>query len=118
MPDESSGRLSLQQAPIAGFLPIRILDWQPRRGRRLVGQVTVLAGDLKLHDCPVLVQGGRLHVSLPARPVYGPDGQHLTTPTGGLHYETIVAWRNKAVADEFSAAVVAALLAKHPEVSA
>jgi hypothetical protein len=78
----------------------------------------VLAGDLRLHRCPVVLVNGALRVSLPSRPLFGPDGKHLASPsTGKPLYEAIISWRNRATSEAFSAAVVAALTAEHPEVA-
>jgi hypothetical protein len=79
---------------------------------------TVMAGDLKLLHCPVFLVNGALRATLPARPLFGPDGKHLADPgTGKLHYEPIIEWRTRAAADAFSEAVVDALLLEHPEVA-
>ena len=73
-------------------------------------------GALRLIRCPVYVAKGRLKASLPARPVFGADGQQLLDPAGRNLYQPEVEWATQAAATQFSDGIVAAIEAQYREV--
>jgi hypothetical protein len=49
---------------------------------------------------------GKVWASLPYRPVLDADGRRLANHTGRLRYAAALGWRDRDLADHFSAAVV------------
>jgi hypothetical protein len=88
---------------------MRLVEFNPVVKGALRGFATVaLANGLTICDCPVLVGANdRAWAALPSKPmVDGKTGQHLTDGDGKKRYEPILRWRDRALADRFSAAVV------------
>lgn len=67
---------------------------------------------LQIDDIAVHLRNGRTWASLPGRPIVE-DGQHVIRD-GKPAYARILGWRNRNLADRFSAAVVELVRAKHP----
>jgi hypothetical protein len=95
---------------------IRILEWRAVHSGNLIGVAKVaLPGGVVLIGCQVLngVQGP--WVSPPSRPVLGRDGCVQRDANGKQRFAATVEFASRALRDRFSAGVIAALRAAHPE---
>ena len=96
---------------------LQLLDWKPLSNRKgaLVGIASIkLPNGLAIHKVMLFAQGERRWASLPAEPMIGRDGVAMTDAAGKRRYVSLLSWPDKAVADRFSAAVIAAIEAAHP----
>jgi hypothetical protein len=66
---------------------------------------------LKLIDCPVLIEPNGVSASLPSKLQIDRDGHQTTDANGKPAYAMTAEWRDREVADRFSAAVVALIRA-------
>jgi hypothetical protein len=95
---------------------MRLISFRPLVKGSLRGFATVeLPIGLKIADVPVLVSGGRAWASLPSKPQIDKDGQHKRDINGKPAYTAILEWRDRALADRFSAAVVELVRAQYPD---
>jgi hypothetical protein len=109
-------------ATLASPLPLperprmRLVAWKPMRKGDLIGFATVeLPIGLKLIDCPVLIGPRGRWASLPSKPQIDRDGRQKTDTNGRAVYAPVLEWRDRGLADRFSAAVVELVLQAHPE---
>jgi hypothetical protein len=96
---------------------LQILDWRPFAKGPLRGFVTVeLPVGLRIIDCPVLrAADGRFWVGLPAKPAFAPGGApKFDATTGKPVYTAMLKWRDRAIADRFSKAVIALIEEQYP----
>jgi hypothetical protein len=94
---------------------MRLVAWHPLRRGSLVGFAGIeLRSGLIVQDCPVCASHERVWASLPSKPLLGPDGMALRDDSGRIRYAAILKWRDRALADRWSAAVVALVRAEHP----
>jgi hypothetical protein len=96
-------------------LPVVLLEWKPVVKNSLRGFATVRLGkSLQISECIVLASNGRLWVNLPGKPQYDRDGHPVLDPKSGKQkYSALLQWSDKAAADRFSEAVIAAIRAEH-----
>ncbi len=97
-------------------LLVELLKWVPKpNGGPLLGVVDVLVeGALIVHEVAVTRVGTQLWCPLPARPVFSASGHLLRDSTYQVVWEPVLSWSTRAEHDAFSAAVVTALKARHP----
>ena len=101
--------------PAAQRPRMRLLSWKPISKGSLRGFATVeLPIGLKLIDCAVFVGTKGAWASLPAKPQLDKDSRQRILADGKSSYSPAVEWRNRDLADRFSAAVVALVRAGHP----
>jgi hypothetical protein len=94
---------------------MRLVSGKPMAKGALRAFATVeLPIRLKLIDCPVFVGSSGRWASLPSKPVLDRDGKQAK-PNGRPQFATVLEWRNRALSDRFSAAVVALIRAAHPD---
>ena len=95
---------------------VRIREWRPMQKGHLVGFAKVeLSSGLVLCDVTVL-HGDRGHwASPPSKPMLDKSGVALKDPFGKTKYAAVVEFIDKETRDRFSAAVIDALRAAHPE---
>jgi hypothetical protein len=95
---------------------LTILDFRRLDKNTLVGFATVRIDQIKLvvHDVTLHRRGASRWAALPARP-FVRDGQQVVGDDGKARYLVTLEWSSRAVAEAFSAAVWAAVLARHPE---
>jgi hypothetical protein len=94
---------------------LSVVAWKPRQRSTLLGFVDVLLPNgLTIRDITVHTKNGKAWVSLPAKPIVGPDGLAQRDDAGKIRYTPILEWPDRAVADRFSIAVTAAIEALHP----
>ena len=95
---------------------IFVSDWHPLRKGALRGFVTAtLPSGMILHEISVLVSNGKPWCSPPSKPMVSRDGKVLVGDNGKPRYAQLIEFTDKPTRDRFSSAVIAALLAAHPE---
>lgn len=101
--------------PSPPALPVTLEAWKPISKGSLRGFATIRLGkSLRIKDVTVLTSNGRHWASMPSKPMIDRDGQTMKKD-GKQQYVPILEWTDKAAADRFSGAVVAAILAEHPD---
>ena len=90
-------------------------DWRAVRRNTLLGFAAIKIRELHptIRDVAVHEKGERRWAQLPARPQIK-DGMAITDAAGKVQYFPVMAFEGRAVADAFSAAVCAAILAHEP----
>ena len=98
---------------MSGFL---IRDWRPMRKNTLLGFAKVeLPSGMILADVTVLVGERGPWASPPSKPMIGRDGTAIKDAAGKARYTPIVEFASKDIRERFSAGVVEAMRAAHPE---
>jgi hypothetical protein len=94
---------------------MRLVSWKPMVKNSLRGFATVqLPIGLTIKDVPVLASSGKFWAALPSKPVLDAEGWHVK-PDGKPQYAAILEWRDRALADRFSATVVELVRQAHPD---
>jgi DNA-binding cell septation regulator SpoVG len=94
---------------------IRLLSFKPVARGALRGFATVqLPIGLTIEDCHVLVGQNGAWARLPSRPMLDRDGRQLRVD-GKPQFANIIKWQSRDLADRFSAAVIEAITAVHPD---
>ena len=94
---------------------MRLLAWWPMPRKTLRGFCVVeLPAGLIIRDIGIHEKGGRWWASLPVRPVLNGDGRHVANHAGHKQYAALLGWRDRNLADRFSAAVVEVVRLAHP----
>jgi hypothetical protein len=103
----------LHNEPTANRPRMRLLSWRPLEEDSLRGIASVqLLIELVIHDVPGLISGGKVWAILPSKPQTDPEGQ--VKPVRAASRPTpILEWRDRTLADRFSAAVIEPILEKH-----
>src|SRR5262249_24814482 len=92
------------------------LEWRPMHRNTLRGFTNIeLPIGLVIRDICVHKKNGRIWASLPARPVLDADRKHVVNHAGRKQFAALLGWRDRDLADRFSAAVVDLLRAERPE---
>jgi hypothetical protein len=93
---------------------MKLIEWRPMPRNSLRGFATIeLPSGLTIGDVAVHVSHGKARMSLPARPQINSDGIARRGDNDKIIYGPIVKWRDRDLADRFSAAVVQAVEAEH-----
>jgi hypothetical protein len=95
---------------------MRLISWK-RIDRSPLQGVADVELDLGLRILGVMVfrDGARTWISLPSKPLIGPDGQQIINEANGKPaYQPILAWRDTKLADAFRRAVVRLVREAHP----
>jgi hypothetical protein len=95
---------------MSGF---RLVDWRAGQIGALLGRATVEIDRLIISDVAAFSKDGRKWSQLPAEPQRGADGAVIKDARGKTQYRSHLKWRDRAAQDAFSAALVAAIEAKH-----
>jgi DNA-binding cell septation regulator SpoVG len=89
--------------------------WRPITKNSLRGFADIeLPIGLQIHDVPVLLGANGAWAALPAKPQLDKDGRQRVDANGRGLYTPIIEWRDKALRDGFSAAVIELVRAAHP----
>jgi hypothetical protein len=84
-----------------------LVGWRACRRRTLRGFAAgELPTGLRIAEIPVHVTAGRAWAGLPARPMVGLDGAVLSDERGRIRYAQILTWRDRDLADRWSAGVI------------
>lgn len=94
---------------------MRLVEFRAMQRNTLHGFATVeLRNGLVVRDLAIHEKGGRWWVSFPARPVLDAEGRHIANHGGHKQYAALLGWRDRDLADRFSAAVIALIREVHP----
>ena len=94
---------------------MRLVSWKTSVKGTLRGFATVeLPIELKLVDCPIFVGPNGPWAALPSKPVLDCEGRQAR-PSGKPQFAPVVEWRNRGLADRFSATVIALVEGAHPD---
>lgn len=95
---------------------ITISDWKPLIRNTLRGfLIAHLPSGMTLHEVSVHTRDGTWWVMPASKPMLSKDGTAMRDGDGKLRYSPIVSFESRHARDRFSAAVLAALRAAHPE---
>ena len=96
---------------------VTILDWRSVRRNTLYGfaSVKIERINLRIDDVAIHQKGDSRWASLPSRPLLDRGGAVLRDEAGEIKYASILQWADRKTADRFSDALVAELLARHPD---
>jgi hypothetical protein len=94
---------------------LRLISWQPVHKGPLRGFACVkLPIGLRILDVPIRAGINGLWAGLPAKPEIDRDGRRKTDINGKPVYAEMLRWRDRALSDRFSRAVVALVRQAHP----
>ncbi len=97
-------------------LPILVSDWKPLRKGALRGFcIATLPSGMILHEISVFATNGKAWCSPPSKPMVGRDGKVIVGDNGKTKYVPLIEFVDRPTRDRFSDAIIAALLAAHPE---
>jgi hypothetical protein len=86
---------------------MRLVTWKPLIKGSVHGFATIeLPIGLKLIDCPILIGRDGPWASLPSKPQVDKQGRQKADVNGKRAFEPVLEWRDRGLADRFSAAVV------------
>jgi hypothetical protein len=95
---------------------MRLVGWRPLTKGSLRGFASIeLPIGLKIFDVPVLVGKNGPWASLPSKPQIDREGRQKTGADGKAAFSPVLEWRDRDLANRFSEAVVALVLAQHPD---
>jgi hypothetical protein len=95
---------------------LRLISWRPQIKNNLRGFAAIeLPIGLKISGVPVLVGKNGPFAMLPGAPQIDRDGRHKRDANGKPAYTAILEWRDRDLADRFSAAVVELVRHEHPD---
>jgi hypothetical protein len=75
--------------------------------------VVELPPGLVIENVTLHKKGGRIWVSLPARPLLDADGRHMVDTDGRKRYAPVLSWTSRELGDEFYRAVIALIRRNH-----
>ena len=96
---------------------MKLLEFKPLVKNTLRGFVDVELGiGLQIKGATLRVTEGRPWVGMPSRPMMGADGKPILNEANGKPaYQPILGWRDKALSEAFSKAVVRLVLEQYPQ---
>ena len=95
---------------------MKIREWKPLRKGSLLGFARVeTPSGMVLHDVTILSGERGRWASPPSKQMIGRDGTVLKDDVGKVRYSPVVEFASREARERFSAAVVAAMEAAHPE---
>jgi hypothetical protein len=93
---------------------LRLVELKAVRKNSLCGFAVVeLPNGIIIRELAVHSKNGKRWVSMPGRPVLGPDGRHVEKD-GKKQWVPLVGWRDRALAAEFGRRVIALVETQHP----
>ncbi len=73
---------------------------------------------MTLHGCTIFAKDGRAWAAPPGRPILGRDETAQRDAAGKVRYDAVASFADRATRERWSAAVIDAVRALHPEVLA
>ncbi len=99
-------------------LHVKCLAWRPCERHTLKGfaDFYISAISLSVKDCAIHERNGKAWVQLPAKPRLDKDRNLVRDPhTGKIEYTKILGFEDRAQADAFRDAAIAALMKREPD---
>jgi hypothetical protein len=95
---------------------LRILDWRPLKKNSLLGFAKVeLPSGMVISDVTILTGERGPWASPPSKPMIDREGVAMKDDKGKLRYSPIIEFASREIRDRWSAAVIEAMRAAHPE---
>ena len=95
----------------------RVLEWRPLQKGALLGFAKVeMPSGMVIAEVTIMRGERGEWASPPSKPLIGRDGAPMKDAAGKPRYAPLVSFTSKELRDRFSAAVIEALRATHPEV--
>jgi hypothetical protein len=95
--------------------PLVLLAWHPLFRNLLRGFANFQLRKLIVRDCLAHCSHGRKWVALPAKPQLTRERELVRDANGKIAYVAVLEWADRAAADGFSTAAIAAIEAAYPE---
>jgi hypothetical protein len=101
-------------------MPVQIIDWKPLRKNSLLGFAKVeLPSGMIIADVTILNGERGPWASPPSKPMIDRDGVAMKDQkTGKLRYSPFIEFTSRELRDRWSASIIEAMRAAHPEVFA
>jgi hypothetical protein len=94
---------------------MKLCEWKPMRRNTLHGFAVIeMPSGLVVRDVAIHEKAGKWWASLPSRPVLDSDGKQIVSHAGHRQYAAVLGWRDRDLADRFSAALIELVRAEHP----
>ena len=94
---------------------MRLVEWRAFQKNTLRGFAIIeLPSGLIVRDVSVHQKNGKWWAGLPSRPVLDAEGRQISNHAGHKQYAAVLGWRDRALADRFSVAVVELIRGEHP----
>ena len=94
---------------------MKLLDWRASRKNTLHGFAVIeLPSGFVIRDVSIHEKAGKWWAGLPARPILDSAGKQVVNHGGHRQYAALLGWRDRDLADRFSAAVVELVRTEHP----
>ncbi len=95
---------------------IIVTEWKPLHRNSMRGFMTAtLPSGMVLHDIVIHVTDGKPWAAPPSKPMIGRDGVAMKDAAGKARYSPIISFTDKTVRERWSSAMIAALVATHPD---
>ena len=95
---------------------MRLISWRPVRSGKLLGFASVELGiGLRLFELPVFAGTNGPWAALPRKARLDREKRQRLGANGSPEFEPVAEWKDRASADAFSAAVISAIRAAHPD---
>lgn len=95
---------------------ISISDWRPRRSGALRGFVSAtMPSGIVIHEIGIFAKSGQTWATPPSKPLVDRDGRPMLDASGKRRYAESLAFTSAEIKSRWSEAIVAALVAAHPE---
>lgn len=88
---------------------VACLSFKPLAKGSLLGFADFTYGSIALRGCSVHQLNGKRWIGLPGKPQLNAEGQPLRDDRGKIKYMAVAEWSNRAAADKFRDAALAAL---------
>ena len=93
---------------------MKLLEWRPVQKNTLRGFANIeMPSGLVIRDIAIHEKEHKWWASLPSRPVLDADGRQVVNHAGHKQYAALLGWRDRDLADRFSAAAVELIRAEH-----
>ena len=94
----------------------RIIEWRPLRRNSLLGFAKIeLPSGMVISDVTILSGDRGPWASPPSKPMLDRDGVAMKDQRGKIRYSPLIEFTSKEIRDRWSAAVIVAMRAAHPE---
>jgi hypothetical protein len=94
---------------------MRLVEWRPLRRNTLHGFAVVeMPSGLVIRDISIHQKSGKWWASLPSRPMLDAEGRQISNHAGHKQYAAVLGWRDRDLADRFSAAAIELIRAEYP----
>jgi hypothetical protein len=96
---------------------MKLLSWKRIDRGNLKGAASIeLEIGLRIHDVLIFETNGKPWLTLPSKPLIGPDGQQIINEANNKPaFAPVLAWRDTRHADSFRRALIRLIREQHPD---